>query len=307
MSHVIDDIDDIDDTPRRIPVLSNIRDWFRGHEIAVMMGGLIFLFVLVFFWGNIVISIPSGYRGILWSRFNGTQINRVYREGLHVILPWDVMTLYDVRYQSVDRTFTILSQDGLPVDVEVTMRYKPSETQLGALHSKVGLNYLETIVIPETAAALRAVIGNYRPEALYGAGFENIQEEAEEYAIPQTGTRYVVLDDLLIRRITLPPAVISAIEHKFEQEQSAAEMQFTISREEQEAHRKEIEAAGIDAYNQMVRPSLTPQILQYKGIEATLALAKSNNAKVIVIGAGNNGLPLILNPDGSVTAASPPK
>jgi regulator of protease activity HflC (stomatin/prohibitin superfamily) len=286
--------------------LRRIVRWLRGHELGLTLLGLTFTLLFIYFWPKIVISIPSGFRGVLWSRFSGTHINRLYREGLHLILPWDVMTQYDVRFQSVDRTFTLLSQDGLPVDVEVTMRFKPSETRLGALHARVGPSYVDTIVIPETAAALRAVIGNYRPEALYGAGFENIQQEVTEYAVPQTGIRYVVLDDLLIRRIILPPAVIAAIEGKFQQEQAAAEMQYRITRETQEANRKQIEARGIEAYNNTVAPTLTQELLQYKGIEATLELAKSTNSKVIVIGASNSGLPLILNPDGSVSQAAPP-
>ena len=296
------------DTPSaRISLIGRLRNWLHRHELALTMFGLIFLFVVVFFWSKIVISIPAGHRGVLWSRFSGTHLDRLYLEGIHIIPPWDVMNVYDVRYQKVDQTFTILSHDGLPVDVEVTMRFKPSETQLGALHARVGPAYVETVVIPESAAALRAVLGNYRPEQLYAAGFEHIQEEVTAYAKPQTGTRFVVLDDLLVRRITLPPAVIAAIERKFQQEQASAEMQYRITREEQEAQRKTIEALGIEGYNEIVAPTLTAQILQYKGIEATLELARSNNAKVIVIGAGSNGLPLILNPDGSVTATAPPR
>jgi prohibitin 2 len=295
-----DEQDEQPEKPTRNPFKIFV-NWISAHELGLTMAVLAFLLVFVYFWPKIVISIDSGHRGILWSRFTGTHIDRVYNEGLHLIMPWDVMTVYDVRYHSVDRTFTILSQDGLPVDVDATMRFKPSETQLGQLHARVGPGYVDTIIIPETAAALRAVIGNYRPEQLYGAGFEQIQQEVEEYAIPQTGVRYVVLDDLLIRRITLPPAVIQSIERKFQQEQASAEMKFRIEREQQEAQRKQIEAAGIDTFNRTLLPTLTAQILQYKGIEATLELAKSENAKVIVIGGGANGLPLILNPDGTVS------
>jgi regulator of protease activity HflC (stomatin/prohibitin superfamily) len=193
------------------------------------------------------------------------------------------------------------------VDIELTIRFKPSETQLATLHARVGPSYAETVVVPESASALRAVVGNYDPEALYAAGFETIQEQVTAFAIPQTGARFVILDDVLIKRITLPPAVVTAIERKFQQEQSAAEMQYRIAREIQEAQRKVIEAGGIEGYNNLVAPTLTAQVLQYKGIEATLELARSNNAKVIVIGAGSGGLPLILNADGSISATAPPR
>jgi regulator of protease activity HflC (stomatin/prohibitin superfamily) len=280
--------------------------WLSRYELRITMALLIVLFVLAYYWPSIFLSIPAGHRGVLWSRIQGTYVERVYREGSHFILPWDVMTIYDVRYQTDDRTYTILSDDGLPIDIEVTTRYKPSEQQLGYLHARVGPAYAANVVIPEIAAALRAVIGNMRPDTLYGDTFEAIQNQVYDYAEPEIGMRHVILDDVLVRKITLPPAVIASIERKFQAEQAAAEMVYRISREQMEADRKVIEATGIQSYNRLVASTLTDLTLQYKGVEATLELARSNNAKVVVVG-GANGLPLILNPDGAVVTAAPPR
>jgi hypothetical protein len=109
--------------------------------------------------------------------------------------------------------------------------------------------------------------------------------------------RFVLIDDILVRTIVLPPTVSNAIQRKLEQEQMALEMQFRLSRERQEADRKRIEATGLRDYQETIASTLSNQLLEFKGIEATLELAKSNNAKIVVVGGGRNGLPLILNAD----------
>lgn len=282
---------------------SRRREWLDRYELRLTMGALIVLFALAFFWANVFVSIPAGHRGVLWSRVFGTYTDRVYAEGAHLVWPWDKMSVYDVRYQAQERMFNILSQDGLPIQIELTVRFKPSEQQLGFLHAQVGAVYPDSIVVPEIASALRAVVGNLRPEALYGANFDQIQADVIAFASPQIGMRHVILDDVLVKRITLPDAVTAAIERKFQAEQASQEMVFRLAREQQEAQRKAIEAGGIQTFNQTIGPGLNAQVLQFKGIEATLELAKSTNAKVIVIGAGSNGLPVILNADGAIAAA----
>jgi regulator of protease activity HflC (stomatin/prohibitin superfamily) len=272
--------------------------WLQRYELGITMLVLVVLFTLAMAWPHVFISIPAGHRGVLWSRITGTHTDRVYSEGAHFIWPWDQMTVYDIRYHAPDRMFNILSSDGLPIQIELTIRFKPSEQQLANLHAEVGPGYAETIVEPEIASALRAVIGNTRPEQLYGANFDQLQDQVVQFASPQIGLRHVILDDVLVKQITLPPAVVQAIERKFQAEQASQEMQFRLTREEQEVQRKMLEAQG----NQAIAATLTAQYLQYKGIEATLELARSNNAKVVVIG-GSDGLPIILNPDGAAVVA----
>jgi regulator of protease activity HflC (stomatin/prohibitin superfamily) len=272
--------------------------WLQRYELGFTMLVLVVLFTLAMAWPHVFISIPAGHRGVLWSRITGTHTDRVYSEGAHFIWPWDQMTVYDIRYHAPDRMFNILSSDGLPIQIELTIRYKPSEQQLANLHAEVGPGYAETIVEPEIASALRAVIGNTRPEQLYGANFDQLQDQVVQFASPQIGLRHVILDDVLVKQITLPPAVVQSIERKFQAEQASQEMQFRLTREEQEVQRKMLEAQG----NQAIAATLTAQYLQYKGIEATLELARSNNAKVVVIG-GRDGLPIILNPDGAAVVA----
>lgn len=286
-----------------VGVLGRMRAWMARREMGLVISTLIFLIVLAYFWGNIVISIRSGEVGVMWSRIWGTTTDRLYLEGTHLIVPWNVMTIYNVRYQHVDRSFLVLSRDGLEITVDVTIRFKPMDKQVPKLHQQVGPSYVDTIVSPEVNTAVRTVIGRFRPDELYAASFDEIQADIVNMARREVRNRYVEVDDVLLRTIVLPPIVANAIQRKLEQEQLALEMQYRLSRERQEADRKRIESEGIRDYHRTVQASLTAQLLQFKGIEATLDLARSPNAKVVVIGSGRDGLPLILNTDSAISAA----
>jgi len=162
------------------------------------------------------------------------------------------------------------------------------------LHNNVGENYHERIVIPEIRSATREVIGKYLPEELYSSKRDSIQTEIFDLAADRIREKNIELDAVLIRDVGLPEKLKQAIERKLEQEQSSLEYEFRISRAQQEAERQRIEAEGKAAANRILSQSLTEKVLQDKGIEATVRLSESNNTKVIVIGGGEGGLPLIL-------------
>ncbi|HJN44682.1 MAG: prohibitin family protein [Vicinamibacterales bacterium] len=284
--------------PERPAALARLRSrfdtWYRRNDIWFLIGMLAFAAVFVVLWSNIVISVRAGEAGVLWSRFFGTATDRVYVEGTHVILPWNKMQIYNVRYQKVDRTFDVLSNDGLDISVDVTIRFRPGEREVGLLHQRIGPDYMETVIIPESYAAVRSVVNQYRPEDLYAESFQLIQRAITERARREVRSRYVIVDDVQIRRITLPETIRDAIQRKLEQEQSYLEMTYRLQREEQEARRKLIEARGISDYQRTISATLTEPLLRFRGINATRELAQSANAKVVVIG-GQDGLPLILN------------
>ncbi len=278
--------------------------WFREHELNLVLVVLLFLFAVAFFWSRMVFAIKPGYRGVLWSRFTGTKVDRVYPEGINVILPWNELTLYDVRYQVVDRSFTLLSKDGLPVIVDLTARFRPSDKVVGKLQELVGPNYPEVVVVPEVATSLRTIVARYAVNDLYQFSFSQIQKDVQEHAAIRCAERYVILDQVLFRGITLPPSVSAAIQRKVEQQQAAEEMQYRLAREHDEAERKMIEAEGIQEFQRVVGSTLTAQLLQFKAIEANLELAKSNNAKVIVQGAPGS-VPIILNTESPAALPRP--
>lgn len=273
----------------------------REHSFALLLVSLLLLFTLVVFWPRMVITIRAGEEGALWSRWTGMQLSTVYREGTHLIWPWNEMTIYDIRINKVDYDVPVLSTDGLEIKVAVSIRYRPAPKTVPQLHQTIGPNYVDRVVIPEVVTAVREVMGAFRPDQLYTLRTVEMQNQIVARAATQVQDRFVTIDDVLIRRIELPEALQTAIQSKLRQEQAALEYRYRLDREQAEATRKQIEADGIAAFQQRVfggTPDVNAQrYLTFKGIEATLELAKSTNAKVVVVGSGPNGMPLILNPD----------
>lgn len=270
------------------------RAWIRRHGFGITITTLLVMLTFVVFWHRIVYTVRSGQEAVLWKRLSGTQIDLIYKEGTHLIFPWDQLFIYDLRIQSTDYSVPVLSTDGLEIMVEVTVRYHPESKTVPQLHKEVGPEYAERIVFPEVVTAVREVIGRYRPEQLYTLRTDDTQRQIAQRAANQARERYVAIDDVLIRRLGLPEMVQQAIQRKLNQEQEALEYEYRIAKERREAQRKDIEADGIVAFQKKVASSITPQLLQWKGVEATLELSKSTNAKMVIVG-GKDGLPLILN------------
>lgn len=253
-------------------------------------------FLATYLFNHIFINIYPGEVGVLWQRFgehSGTQ-EKKYFGGLHVINPFNKMYKYEVRSQQRETTFTVLSNNGLPIKIRASIRFQPNIESLNLLHEAIGPDYVERVVIPEVQAAMRRVIGEYEPNDIY-ATQRNIVKNVVLTAASELQDRYITLDDLLIKEIHLPPAIEAAIENKLTEEQLLLAYQYINEREKEEAKRKKIEAGGIKDFQNTIEKGLTPAYLRFKGINATLELAKSPNAKLVVIGNNQDGLPLILN------------
>jgi regulator of protease activity HflC (stomatin/prohibitin superfamily) len=292
-------ISSFDDDLEELTPVSGLLGWFRRHALAFSVTTLLLLFGVVVCWPRIVITIQPGESGVFWSRIDGTSIDTVYGEGTHLIFPWNRMYIYDVRIAKVDHTVPVLSTEGLEMNVEVSVRYRPVAKSIPQLHQQIGPDYVERIILPEVITATREVMGRYRPEQLYALNTAEMQSQIVAKAAAQVRDRFVIVDDVLIRRIQLPDRVQSAIETKLQQEQAALEYEYRLARERQEKERKIIEADGIAEFANRVGGGkvFSESYLRWKGIEATLELAKSNNAKVIVMGSGKDGMPVILNPN----------
>lgn len=264
------------------------------HTIGITVSLLILAFLIAFFWNNIVISIYPGQQGVRWSRFTGTQIDEINREGLHLIWPWDVMYIYNTRVQTSNNTLKILTTEGLTITVEYAFRFYPIRDGIPTIHKTLGENYAQTFVDPEVKAASMSVIGNYPPEQLYRISTLVIQAAIKYYLNKQMLVRNIVLEDYLIKRIILPESVADSIERKMVSDQLSQEYDYKLSIEEKERKRKSIEAQGIRSFETIAGIP----ILKWKGLEVTQELAKSPNSKIIIMGNGDKGLPLLLNADG---------
>jgi regulator of protease activity HflC (stomatin/prohibitin superfamily) len=265
----------------------------RQMPYLVLLGFLLSM-LLVFFFDKVVISIHSGELGVLYRRLGGgTQIDTVYREGLHLILPFNKMYIYNVRKQQFTDTIDVLTVDGLTVRVRYSTRYYLGKDSLPLLHQRVGPDYVNVVIRPEVRSVMRTVFGQYKPEEIYTTQ-KAIQERVSVLSKTHLEARFVALDDVPIESITLPTRISEAIEAKMAQQQLDGEYLYRLSIATKEADRKRIEAEGVKYYNDTINRSLTPAVLSWHGILATQELAKSPNAKIVVVGAGKSGLPLIL-------------
>ncbi len=259
---------------------------------ALTFLSLLLLFALLA--NRILFTINSGQSGVRWRRFHdGTVLDKTYEEGFFIIPPWDKFYIYNIRNQQVSADVQALSVNGLSIDVSYSVRYRPEKKLLPLLHTSVGPDYLNVVITPEVEATIRKVIGQYYPEEIYSSQRAIVERMVSE-AFLQIEERFIVVDDLLITRITLPEKVRNAIEDKLAEKEIAESFIYRIKQAEREAKRKEIESKGIAVYNQTVNTSLNPDVLRWQGIMATKDLATSQNAKVVVIGSDEKGLPIIL-------------
>jgi regulator of protease activity HflC (stomatin/prohibitin superfamily) len=298
--------------------------------VATLIAVLLAPFVLV--------TVPSGYVAVVWKRFRGGTVvdpRQLKYEGLRFVWPWDRVFLYETRVQSANETYAAISRDGINLTASINIRYRLKPEALPKLHQVVGPNYMTSLVVPEIGNRMREVIAEYTAEEVYSTKRAEIQnnirkrvdamlgESMMEHPEGEDYTQYRVplndllnLIDTLILGIELPTAVVTAINRKIEQHYIAEEYRFRVVREVRESERKKIEAEGIHAFQQIVSQGISDSYLRWRGIEATLRLAQSSNTKIVIVGNGKDGLPLIFGKTPAASrekepsanaAASPPK
>jgi regulator of protease activity HflC (stomatin/prohibitin superfamily) len=264
----------------------------QASRTALIVGGVIVVLLIGIF--KMSITINAGEAGVLFKTFGGgVDTEQTYGEGFHVIAPWNKMIRYEVRQNELMEQMAVLSANGLEITVDLSAWYHPEASKLPLLHQEKGQDYLNRLVKPAVRSATRSVVGRYTPEQIYSSKRDAIQQEIYEETRIILERQYIKLNEVLIRDITLPSTIKTAIENKLKQEQESLEYEFRLQREEKEAERIRIEAQGKADANRILNASLTSNILKEKGIAATLELAKSPNAKVVVVG-NSDGLPLIL-------------
>jgi len=230
----------------------------------------------------------------------------VLESGLHFINPlldvkdMDIKTqnytmsmVHDEGDQSGDDAIRILTADGLEVAIDLTVLYKVTPSDAPKILNETGLDYNSKIVRPITRTAIRDNAVYYEAVALYSTKRDEFQNRIFSTIEKSFKNRGIILEQLLIRNVTLPGSVKASIESKINAEQDAQKMQFVLQKERQEAERKRVEAQGIADYQKIISSGLTDKQLQYETIKANLELAKSPNSKVIVMGKGNT--PLIID------------
>lgn len=259
-------------------------------------------FILLAISSSIFYTIGTTERAIVFYKFGeGLDKDHVIGQGFHLKAPWNELFVYKIHETSSDENMDVLDKSGLSIHVDVSVRYHPVPDKIGYIHEKffrtTTEDYISVLVIPEVRSTVRQVMGRYTAEEIYStkrAEVENaIRTESEKILLQN----YVNAPAVLIRSIVLPEQIKGAIENKLQQEQEALAYRFRLDKEKSEAERKRIAAEGEARANNIVNSSLSDKLLKMRGIEATLELAKSPNSKLVLIGGGKDGLPLILNND----------
>jgi regulator of protease activity HflC (stomatin/prohibitin superfamily) len=266
-----------------------------NFKTQYIIAAVVVVILLLLFGGRMFLIIQSGERGVIFKPYTtGLDKENIYTEGFHIIAPWNDMYIYNVREQQRDEPMDVLDKSGLSVSMDITVRFNPSYNKIGNLHEQFGINFVNVLVVPEVRSSVRKVAGRYTAEEIYSTKRAEVEQSIIEETKLVLSQNFIEMKALLIRSINLPAQIKGAIESKLQQEQEALAYEFRLQRETSEAERRRIEAEGIAAFNRIINASLTDKIIQQRGIEATIELAKSPNAKVVVIGSGKDGLPLIL-------------
>jgi prohibitin 1 len=271
----------------------------RGHVIDADSGSVLRLvgiaagaFVLVILIFASIARVDSGHVGVL-TRL-GTVTGEVLPEGIHLINPLKTSHEFSIRTQEIKESASVPSSEGLVMNLDTSLIYHLNPEKAADVYKTIGPNYMAVLVEPNLRAAIREATASHSANALYTGEREMVAKQIHDQLTDKLGQRGILVESVLLRDIQLPATLKASIESKQQAEQEALAMSFRLQKETQEAQRKRIEAAGIRDFQQIVAQGISPQLLEWKGIEATESLAKSSNAKVVVIGNSKNGLPLIL-------------
>jgi regulator of protease activity HflC (stomatin/prohibitin superfamily) len=314
----------VDGTPPPTTTPSRWRRFVENVLPSLVIYLMVATLVAIVLYPYMAVTVPSGQIGVLWKRFGGGTVldpRKLKNEGFNLILPWNRVFLYDLRLQSYTEPYNAISSDGVSLTATVIVRFRLQRDAVPVLHQAIGPNYEHVLVQPGIGSLTRQVIAEYTAEQAYSTARQEIQdkirnlveerlsqkmmehagEEGEEsYRVSMSDT--FILYDILVTGIELPAAIVAAINRKTEQYYIAEEYKFRVEREKRESERKKIEAEGIRDFQQTVSQGISESYLRWRGIEATLQLSQSTNAKVVVIGSGKDGLPIIL---GNVDSPAP--
>lgn len=264
-------------------------------QTTLIVAGVAIVIILLLFGSSMFITLQPGERGVIFRKFTtGLDKENIFQPGFYIIAPWNDMHVYNVKEQKSEETMDVLSKNGLSINIDISVRFNPIYNKIGFLHEIFGKDYINQLVVPEVRSAVRKVAGRYTAEGIYSTKRKQVEEQIITETEIILKENNIQMQALLIRSINLPEQIKNAIESKLKQEQESLAYQFRLKKEEKEAERRRIQAEGKARANRIINSSLTNQLLKMRGIEATLELSKSPNSKVIVIGSGKEGMPLIL-------------
>jgi prohibitin 1 len=263
-----------------------------GNPVLKLVGLGIVGLIGVILLSNCITRVPTGHVGVL--TLFGRVTRDVLPEGMHPINPLKTSNQMSIQTRTIKESASVPSSEGLVMNLDTSLIYHLNPDKASEVFQKIGTNYETVVIEPILRAAIREATASHTANALYTGEREMVAKQISDQLTTILNQRGLIVENVLLRDIQLPQTLKASIEAKQQAEQEALAMNFRLQKEKQEAERKRIEAAGIRDFQQIVAQGISPQLLEWKGIEATELLSKSPNTKVVVIGNPKNGLPLIL-------------
>merc|ERR1711998_359081 len=287
-SHSMPEFDDVDFAPlgpnQKISAPPRLAS--RGSAVCIA--------TMLFFWCVFSVRIvPPAHVGI--SVVLGHVASGTVPSGFHIMNPLASVVTFNLKTQLLYSENIVPTKEGLNVELDVSLLYHISETRARDVFLQLGEEFESVLVLPELQSAVRGLTSEVSAKALYTAGRTEIHDKLLQELREKLSPRGIELEDVLLKGIKLPKQLTDAIELKAQAEQESARMEFVLTKEQQEAERKKLEASGVAAFQRIVSEGISEQLLQWKGIEATEKLASSTNSKVVVMGNSKSSLPVLLS------------
>jgi prohibitin 1 len=238
------------------------------------------------------VIVQAGHVGVVdvFGRVSTTTL----KSGIQFVNPLARVIQMSIQTQEIKETMDVPSKEGMTMGIEVSVLYHLDPEKASDVYRSVGVDYVGVILEPQFRSITRGVTASYEAKALYTSEREAVAQLISKDLKQLVEARGIVIESTPMRRLTLPAKITSAIEDKLSADQESQRMQFVLTKEKQEAERKRIEAQGVADFQRIVTDGISDKLLQWKGIEATRDLAKSQNSKIVIIGSSKNGLPLVL-------------
>ncbi|MBI5021302.1 MAG: prohibitin family protein [Ignavibacteriales bacterium] len=261
---------------------------------GMMVSGTIAAIAVILALSQFFSIIPAGYVGVV--DFFGIVSDRTLGAGINTVNPMAKIQKYSIQTKEHKEAMQVLSREGLTIGLEISALYRLNPDSAARVYKTISGGDYETIVlIPQFRSMSRAVTASFQASALYSTERERLGEAIMAELAKVVAPRGIIIEATPLRNVGLPSQLTDAIEQKQRADQESQRMEFILTKEKQEADRKRIEAQGIADFQKIVATGISDQLLRWKGIEATMKIAESQNAKVVIIGSGKDGLPIILD------------
>jgi regulator of protease activity HflC (stomatin/prohibitin superfamily) len=264
---------------------------FKGLATVSGLGALLFVVLALVQCFTIV---PAGHVGVV--DFFGVVSEKPLPAGINFVNPLARVHKFSIQTQEHKETMQVLSREGLTIGLEISVLYRLNPDSVARVYQTIlGGDYQTIVLIPQFRSISRAVTASFQASALYSTERERLGANIHDELAKMVAPRGVIIESTPLRNVALPVQLTEAIEQKQRADQESQRMEFILAKERQEAERKRIEAKGISDFQTIVSQGISDQLLRWKGVEATEKLANSANTKVIIVGAGKDGLPVILD------------